>query len=127
MENQQQSRRLRFSFRNATILVCFFNVVTFLLLLQGFLSALSNKKSSPNQPDAAQLRYIMESEEIRRSMEPVELIKRVREIEEEAYTEPEQLQQKTSKQASAVDLSKRLKFIRASGDPNSQKGDYLRT
>ncbi|KAI3890729.1 hypothetical protein C5167_019573 [Papaver somniferum] len=124
IENQLQSWKLRLSFRNLTILICFFNVITFLLLLQGFFSAISNKKLTPNQQDAAQLQYIMESEEIRRSMEPVELIKRVKEIEQEAYLVPERGEQKASKQTSAVDLSKRLKS-RASGDSNSQRVSAL--
>jgi hypothetical protein len=38
-----QSWRMRFSFRNATIVVCFLNVVTALLLLQGFLSSASSR------------------------------------------------------------------------------------
>ncbi|RZC50398.1 hypothetical protein C5167_018822 [Papaver somniferum] len=124
IENQLQSWKLRLSFRNLTIIICFFNVITLLLLLQGFFSAISNKKLTPNQQDAAQLQYIMESEEIRRSMEPVELIKRVKEIEQEAYLVPERGEQKASKQTSAVDLSKRLKS-RASGDSNSQRVSAL--
>ncbi|XP_058101311.1 uncharacterized protein LOC131245703 [Magnolia sinica] len=117
----QQAWRLRFSFRNATILVCFFNLVAVLLLLQGFISV-SNRRISRNQPDPGQLRYVMEAEELRRAMEPLELIKRVKEIQQEAYTEPETIvQQKSSKQTAAVDLSKRLQDFRAMNDANSKK------
>ncbi|KAK9137777.1 hypothetical protein Sjap_008371 [Stephania japonica] len=109
--------KLRFSFKNATILVCFFNLITALFLLQAFLSAI---KLSRDQPDA-EMRYIMEAEEMRRAMEPLELIKRIREIQQEAYTEIEMVPQKVSKQTSALDLSKRFKDIRVLNDANSQK------
>ncbi|KAK9137784.1 hypothetical protein Sjap_008378 [Stephania japonica] len=109
--------KLRFSFKNATILVCFFNLITALFLLQAFLSAI---KLSRDQPDA-EMRYIMEAEEMRRAMEPLELIKRIREIQQEAYTKIEMVPQKVSKQTAALDLSKRFKDIRALNDANSQK------
>ncbi|XP_057959198.1 uncharacterized protein LOC131151799 [Malania oleifera] len=117
----QQSWRLRFSFRNATIIVCFFNLVAVILLLQGFLSASSNRKFASSQPNAVQLRYIQESEEMRRAMEPLELIKRVREIEQEAYVEPQTVQQKDPKQNAAVGLSKRLKDFHSINDATSMK------
>ncbi|KAK9160513.1 hypothetical protein Syun_006854 [Stephania yunnanensis] len=123
--NHQQPSwwKLRFSFKNATILVCFLNIITALFLLQAFLSAI---KLSRDQPDAAiqcaaELRYIMEAEEMRRAMEPLELIKRIREIQQEAYTETEMVPRKVSKQTAALDLSKRLKDIRTLNDANSQK------
>ncbi|KAJ4969545.1 hypothetical protein NE237_016246 [Protea cynaroides] len=118
MENQQQSWKLKYSFRNATILVCSFNLVAFLLLLQGFLSgiSLSTRRLSPDH--LVQLRYIKESEELRRAMEPLELIKRVREIEQETNAEPEAVQPKAIKQTAAVDLSKRLNFR---SDGNSKR------
>lgn len=62
-----------------------------------------------------------ESEEMRRAMEPLELMKRVREIEQEAYGEPETFQQKVTKQTAAVDLSKRLKGSLSSGDAATLK------
>ncbi|XP_043706098.1 uncharacterized protein LOC122655815 [Telopea speciosissima] len=121
MENQQQSWKLKFSFRNATILVCSFNLVTFLLLLQGFLAgiSLSSRRLSPDQLDAVKLRYVKESEELRRAMEPLDLIKRVREIEQETYVEPEAVKPKATKQTAAVDLSKRLTNFRPINDANS--------
>ncbi|XP_010264836.1 PREDICTED: uncharacterized protein LOC104602745 [Nelumbo nucifera] len=122
MESQQLSwRSLRFSFRNATILVCFFNLVTVLLLLQGFLSGLSNKRVGRDEADAVQLRYINECDELRRAMEPLELIKRVKEIKQEVYAEPDIVQPKDNKQTAAVDLSKRLMDFRALNDANSVK------
>lgn len=47
----------------------------------------------------------------------------VKEIEQEAYTEPETVQQKDTKQTAAVDLSKRLKDFRSINDAASLKGD----
>ncbi|XLR10856.1 hypothetical protein S83_038794, partial [Arachis hypogaea] len=92
---------------NATIVVCFINVITALFLLHGFLTSsyTRNKLSSPNS-NPAQLSYIKESEEIRLAMLPLELIKRVREIEQDT---------------AAVDLSKRLKDIRSLNDAASLK------
>ncbi|XP_030975875.1 uncharacterized protein LOC126688529 [Quercus robur] len=117
-----QSWRLKFSFRNATIVVCFLNVLAALLLLQGFLSSsFSRSKISASQFNSAQIRYIKESEEIRLAMQPLELMKRVREIEQEVYAQPETVQQKDSKQTAAVDLSKRLKDFRSANDAASLK------
>uniref|UniRef100_A0A7N2LZ94 Uncharacterized protein n=1 Tax=Quercus lobata TaxID=97700 RepID=A0A7N2LZ94_QUELO len=70
---------------------------------------------------ATQIRYIKESEEIRLAMQPLELMKRVREIEQEVYAQPETVQQKDSKQTAAVDLSKRLKDFRSANDAASLK------
>ncbi|PWZ58870.1 hypothetical protein Zm00014a_029703 [Zea mays] len=70
---------------------------------------------------AAQLRYIWESEELRRAMEPVDLIRRVKEIEQEAYGEHGMATDEDTKQTAAVDLSKRLKDLRAGNDGSSQK------
>ncbi|PIA36207.1 hypothetical protein AQUCO_03400254v1 [Aquilegia coerulea] len=120
MENQQ-SWKLLLSFKNATMIVCFFNLITVLFLLQGYYSSLSNNKLPRYQTDSVQLKYIRESEEVRRAFEPLELIKRVREIEQEAYVEPEMIKQKAGKQTAAVDLSKRLKDSRVTNDANSLK------
>ncbi|KAJ8490398.1 hypothetical protein OPV22_012119 [Ensete ventricosum] len=116
----QQGWKMRFSFKNATILVCFLNLVAVLLLLHGFFATPKRRAAGGHQIDPTQLRYILESEEIRRAMEPLELIKRIKEIEQEAYTEPEREIQQIPKQTAAVDLSKRLKD-RAMNDVNSQK------
>ncbi|KAK1266040.1 hypothetical protein QJS04_geneDACA000144 [Acorus gramineus] len=109
------------SFKNATIVVCFFNIIAVSYLLYGFFDAFPNRSLSRNQSDLAQSRYEMESEEIRRSMVPLELIKRVKEIEQEASGEPGTEQQMVPKQTAAVDLSKRLKDFRAMNDEKSQK------
>ncbi|XP_004497817.1 uncharacterized protein [Cicer arietinum] len=116
----QQWLKLRFSFKNATILVCFLNIITAIFLLHGFLTSpyTRNKLSTANS-NSAQLSYIKESEEIRLAMLPLELIKRVKEIEQEGYTEPETAQKKETKQTAAVDLSKRLKDFRSVNDASS--------
>ncbi|KAL4190568.1 hypothetical protein AMTRI_Chr07g76410 [Amborella trichopoda] len=116
------SWRSRLSYRNATVLLCFFNVVTIILLLQ-CMFAPSNKKFTKNRYESVQLRYIRESEAIRRAMVPLELIKRVKEIQQEPYIQPETVvQRKAPKQNSASDLSKRLKDLQALNDANSKKG-----
>ncbi|KAI8566574.1 hypothetical protein RHMOL_Rhmol02G0051200 [Rhododendron molle] len=120
MEILQQWCKMRFSFRNATLIVCFFNLIIVLLLLQGFLSASSTGKLAANQPNSVQLKYVKESEELRRAMEPLELIKRVREIQQEVYVKPEAVEQKETKQATAVDLISRLNNFRTT-DSGSMK------
>lgn len=65
--------------------------------------------------------YIKEAEEIRRAMLPVELIKRVKEIQKEAYVEPDPVQQKDAKQTAAVDLISRLNNYRSYSDSGSVK------
>jgi hypothetical protein len=47
----------------------------------------------------------------------------IKEIEQEAYAEPETVQQKDMKQTAAVDLSKRLQDIRSVNDVSSFKGN----
>lgn len=49
----------------------------------------------------------------------------MREIEQEAYAEPEAVQQKDTKQTAAIDLSKRLKDFRSLNDAASLKGNCL--
>ncbi|KAJ7955500.1 putative Transmembrane protein [Quillaja saponaria] len=118
----QQWWSAKFSFRNATIVVCLLNVITAILLLQRFLSSANNRdRFSNRQSDSVQLRYIKESEEIRLAMRPLDLIKRVREIEQEAYTKPRTVPKKDTKQTAAVDLSKRLKDFRSLNDAASIK------
>ncbi|KAL9258235.1 hypothetical protein AKJ16_DCAP18549 [Drosera capensis] len=67
------------------------------------------------------LRYIKESEEIRRAMVPLELIKRIREIELQVNAESESDSQSDTKQTAALDLSKRLNNVRSFSDPASVK------
>nr|KYP73587.1 hypothetical protein KK1_006230 [Cajanus cajan] len=120
----QQWWRLRLSFRNATMVVCFLNMITAIFLLHAFLTSAYTRNKSSNATSNSGY-YIMESEAIRLALIPVELIKRVREIEQEAYTEPEAAQKKDTKQTAAVDLSKRLKDFRSLNDATSLKGVFL--
>ncbi|XP_058725120.1 uncharacterized protein LOC131596479 [Vicia villosa] len=119
----QQWWKLRFSFKSATILVCFLNIITAIFLLHGFFTSPYNTRTkfSTENYNSAQLIYIKESEEIRLAMLPLELIKRVKEIEQEEYTAPETTQKKDTKQTAAVDLSKRLKDFRSVNDASSLK------
>ncbi|KAF5752430.1 hypothetical protein HS088_TW01G00339 [Tripterygium wilfordii] len=117
-----QSWRGRLSFKSATIVLFILNVVTVFFLLQGSLSSYSARyRLSSDQPDSVQLRYVKESEEVRLAMQPWELIKRVREIEQETYAESETIQRKDTKQTTAIDLSKRLKDFRSLNDASSMK------
>ncbi|KAF8111620.1 hypothetical protein N665_0074s0143 [Sinapis alba] len=119
--NHQQWRIMRFSFKNATIVLTVVNLLIFLFLLQGFFTS-SSSSSSPRRVVSAQLRYIKEAEEIRLAMQPLELIKRVREIEQEEPSGGQETEQeKDVKQNTAVDLSKRLKDFRALNDASSFK------
>ncbi|VVA37034.1 PREDICTED: unknown [Prunus dulcis] len=118
----QQSWRPRLSFRSATIMMCLLNVITALLLLQGFLSSASSRsKLSTSHLNSATLRYVRESEEIRLAMRPLELIKRVKEIQQEVYAKPETVKEKDTKQNVAGDLSKRLKDLHSVNDATSFK------
>lgn len=54
-------------------------------------------------------------------MEPVDLIRRVKEIEQESYGEHGMMTQEDAKQTAAVDASKRLQDLRAGNDGSSQK------
>ncbi|KAM1924086.1 hypothetical protein ACFX15_021912 [Malus domestica] len=118
----QQTWLPRLSFRIATIMMCLLNLITALLLLQGFLSSASSySKLSASHLNSAALRYVRESEEIRFAMRPLELIKRVKEIQQEAYEKPETAKEKDTRQTVAVDLSKRLKDLHYVNDATSFK------
>ncbi|CAI9762749.1 unnamed protein product [Fraxinus pennsylvanica] len=119
MEKIQQQQWWRvikswLSYKNATIIVCLFNVITALLLLQGFLNF-------PSSSQKALYRHIKESEDIRRSMVPLDLIKRVREIEKEAYVEAKPVPKRDSKQTAAADLISRLNNFHSYSDAGSVK------
>nr|VDD53697.1 unnamed protein product [Brassica oleracea] len=98
----------RFSFKNATIALTIVNVLIFLFLLRGlFTSSSSSSSSSLESFQVSQLRYIKEAREIRLAMQPLELIKRVKEIQQEASLGHEtDVKQNTE----AVDLSNGLKL-----------------
>ncbi|ONK63794.1 uncharacterized protein A4U43_C07F19010 [Asparagus officinalis] len=113
-----QSWRSKVSYKNATILICCLNLVAVFFLLHG-----SDRRNGGRSPrsDPSQGRYFLEAEEIRRAMEPVELIKRIKEIGQEVYSEPgPEIKQAPKQQTAAVDLSKRLKD-RAMNDDKSQR------
>ncbi|KAL1535651.1 hypothetical protein AAHA92_28408 [Salvia divinorum] len=120
LQQHQWSRAVksRLSYKNATILVCLFNITTVLLLLHGFLYSTSSKSPISSK---ALYRHIKESEDIRRTLIPRNLIKRVREIGEDVYVETEQILQKDAKQTAAVDLISRLNNFRSYSDAGSNK------
>ncbi|KAL0649073.1 hypothetical protein Bca4012_091763 [Brassica carinata] len=136
----------RFSFKNATIALTIVNVLIFLFLLRGLFTSSSSSSSSSRRIisehlefvvlivlgpslfhsftilyhliNAAQLRYIKEAREIRLAMQPLELIKRVKEIQQEASAGHEtDVKQNTE----AVDLSKRLKAFLPTNEESSLK------
>uniref|UniRef100_A0A6M2F789 Transmembrane protein n=1 Tax=Populus davidiana TaxID=266767 RepID=A0A6M2F789_9ROSI len=119
----QHPWRPRLSFKNATIVMTVLNIITVLFLLKGFLSSPStrNNKLAPDSFNSVELSYIKESEEMRLALQPWKLIKRIKEIEQEAYAEPETVEHKDMKQTAAVDLSKRLQDIRSVNDVSSFK------
>uniref|UniRef100_A0A0E0K6V8 Uncharacterized protein n=1 Tax=Oryza punctata TaxID=4537 RepID=A0A0E0K6V8_ORYPU len=110
----------RISYKNATIAVCAINLLACVLLLRNYYSSWP-RIAGGHRFDSAQLRFIWESEELRRAMEPVDLIRRVKEIEQEAYGEHGMMTQEDAKQTAAVDASKRLQDLRAGNDGSSQK------
>ncbi|CAA3009229.1 uncharacterized protein LOC111391656 [Olea europaea subsp. europaea] len=118
IQQQQWGRVIKswLSYRNATIIVCLFNVITALFLLQGFLNI-------PSSSHKALYRHIKESEDIRHSMVPLDLIKRVREIEKEAYVGTEPVPKRDSKQTAAADLISRLNNFHSYSDAGNVKGD----
>ncbi|CAM8924425.1 unnamed protein product [Rhodiola kirilowii] len=101
-----------FSYRNATVILSLFNLLLILLLLRDFSS------SSPDQLNSDQ--HVRESEKIRRSMQPLQLIKTVRDIELE-NAQLETALHDDQKQTAAVDLSNRLKDIHSSNDAANVK------
>ncbi|CAN6892990.1 unnamed protein product [Brassica oleracea var. botrytis] len=108
----------RFSFKNATIALTIVNVLIFLFLLRGLFTSSSSSSSSSRRIISAQLRYIKEAREIRLAMQPLELIKRVKEIQQEASLGHEtDVKQNTE----AVDLSKRLKAFLPTNEESSLK------
>jgi hypothetical protein len=109
---------MRCSFKQITVLLCVFNVLAILLLLQSILSPLFERHASQQSHlPPEQLKYIKEAEEIRRAMEPVDLIKRVKQIQLELESGVQsQSQKEISRQKQATELSKRLTDLRSSSD-----------
>jgi len=109
---------MRCSFKQITILLCVFNVLAILLLLQSLLTPLFERHAShQSQHPPEQLKYIKEAEEIRRAMEPVDLIKRVKQIQLESESGVQsQSEKEILRQKQATELSKRLSDLRTAGD-----------
>ncbi|KZV34035.1 hypothetical protein F511_02808 [Dorcoceras hygrometricum] len=124
MEKLQQQQYWRagrslLSYKNATIVVCLLNIISAIILLQGFLfPSPSTRLASYNK---ALFRHIKESEEIRRSMVPVDLIRRVREIGKDVSIETELVKQRDVKQTAAEDLISRLNNFRSYSDVGNVK------
>ncbi|XP_073307001.1 uncharacterized protein [Primulina huaijiensis] len=124
MEKLQQQKYWRavrslISYKNATIVVCLLNIISALILLQGFLfPSPSSRLASSNK---ALYRNIKESEDIRRSMVPVDLIRRVREIGKDMSVETESVKQKDVKQTAAEDLISKLNNFRSYSDVGNVK------
>nr|GMD62927.1 transmembrane protein, putative [Ipomoea batatas] len=118
MEKVQQQHwwKLRWSYRNATILVSLFNLIAALFLLQNFFfSASPSTKSNSGSPLLFQQSYL------KLKGIYVNLIKRVKEIENEAYIEVEPLEHKDVKQGAAVDLITRMNNIRSYSEASGMK------
>lgn len=109
---------LRCSFKQITILLCVFNVLVILLLLQSLLTPLFERHASyQSHRSPEQLKYIKDAEEIRRAMEPVDLIKRVKQIQLESESGVQsQSEKEILRQKQATELSKRLTDLRSSSD-----------
>ncbi|XP_075478401.1 uncharacterized protein LOC142519330 isoform X2 [Primulina tabacum] len=124
MEKLQQQKYWRavrslISYKNATIVVCLLNIISALILLQGFLfPSPSSRLDSSNK---ALYRNIKESEDIRRSMVPVDLIRRVREIGKDVSVETESVKQKDVKQTAAEDLISKLNNFRSYSEAGNVK------
>ncbi|XP_073030148.1 uncharacterized protein [Primulina eburnea] len=126
MEKLQQQKcwravRSRISYKNATIVVCLLNIVSALILLQGFLFPSPSSRLASSNKGTALYRNIKESEDIRRSMVPVDLIRRVREIGKDMSVETESVKQKDVKQTAAEDLISKLNNFRSYSDVGNVK------
>ncbi|GLJ06914.1 hypothetical protein SUGI_0052340 [Cryptomeria japonica] len=113
--------RTRCSYKHATIVICCLNVVTLIFLLQALLAPFY-RKSQMRQGIPERAKFVTAGEEIRRAMEPMDLIKRIKELQLESESASEnQIQRKVSRQNNAAEISKRLNDLRSSTDQNSQK------
>ncbi|XP_073126743.1 uncharacterized protein [Henckelia pumila] len=121
LQQQQYWRAVRslLSYKNATIVVCLLNIVSALILLQGFLFPSPSSRLASSSK--ALYRNIKESEDIRRSMVPVDLIRRVREIRKDVSVESEPVKQKDVKQTAAEDLISRLNNFHSYSDVGNVK------
>ncbi|XP_078427692.1 uncharacterized protein LOC144700150 [Wolffia australiana] len=123
--------RSRFSYKGATVVMCSINLFLSLLLLRGFLGVAPPPPLEADPEKAEVEKFIKESEEMRLAMEPVELINRLRMLEQERNTEPENLSQNDpgrNSRTAAADLSKRLHDLHTANDANGHKAveEWLR-
>ncbi|XP_075478400.1 uncharacterized protein LOC142519330 isoform X1 [Primulina tabacum] len=126
MEKLQQQKYWRavrslISYKNATIVVCLLNIISALILLQGFLFPSPSSRLDSSNKGTALYRNIKESEDIRRSMVPVDLIRRVREIGKDVSVETESVKQKDVKQTAAEDLISKLNNFRSYSEAGNVK------
>ncbi|KAI5064874.1 hypothetical protein GOP47_0019569 [Adiantum capillus-veneris] len=130
--------RFRCSLRIATLVVCCFNIVAAIYLLQSFIGPLFSSPSSapfsagvsvrnthssstaaPYTPE--QLDRIKEAISIWRAAEPVDLINRVKEIQEESAGVYGLKETRSEKKPGAMGLVERLKEIRDSKSKTDQE------
>ncbi|GJN13300.1 hypothetical protein PR202_ga31655 [Eleusine coracana subsp. coracana] len=136
----------RLSYKNATILVCAFNLLAVAFLLHHYFSSWPriaggdqldsdclSKKAVPSAESSRTVRglgkgfsgrpYPRLCNAGRPRLEPGTCwLQAVKEIEQESYGEHGMTTREDPKQTAAVDLSKRLKDLRAGNDGSSQKG-----
>ncbi|MCO5567663.1 hypothetical protein L7F22_021357 [Adiantum nelumboides] len=127
--------RFRYSFRVATLVVCCFNIVAAIYLLQSLIGPLFSSPSSAagafvriTDSSATAVRYtpeqldrIKEAISIWRAAEPVDLINRVKEIQEESAGVYNLKETRSVKKPGAVALVERLKEIRDSKSKTDQE------
>ncbi|KAG0460460.1 hypothetical protein HPP92_020757 [Vanilla planifolia] len=113
--------RVGFSFRNATMVVCFLNVIAAIVLLRGLFIFSDGKASAANN------QMLTSKQPLKTIHEGCKIIwggcwgAMIKEIEEESHGEPEMEAKHVPTQTAAVDLSKRLSDLRAMNDANNLK------
>ncbi|KMZ75896.1 hypothetical protein ZOSMA_10G01650 [Zostera marina] len=125
-ENQAHAWwKMKLSYKNATVLVCFFNLITVLLLLQGLFYVPTTNTSGnllSDQHDvnnvSEKIQYKMEYEKMRLALEPTDLIERVKQIQQESNVDDTEAAEAVT---AASDLSKRLKDFQTMNDAKNPK------
>ncbi|KAJ7528785.1 hypothetical protein O6H91_15G019900 [Diphasiastrum complanatum] len=130
------SINVRCSFKTATVCICAFNIVAVFFILHLVVSPLYLQPGSPFLPVKSlrqphprvvgytlqEIKRIQEFHNIRRSVEPHELIKRVKEIELEAEKEAEKDNEAgVVRQRVAAELAQRLKELKETNSQRSQQ------
>ncbi|BBN09936.1 hypothetical protein MPTK1_4g23870 [Marchantia polymorpha subsp. ruderalis] len=130
----------RCSYKRATALICAVNVVAALYVLHGLFSPRYNqiphsvplaRLKTPLRNGTAPLvmkytkeevQRIKEAHEARRAAEPLDLMRRVKEIQLESVKEAaKDKEAETTKQKVAADLAQRLRELRGNTNPHSQQ------